>query len=123
MRPNSSNNTVEYAARLRDKALQCDFVYTDNRILEHLMPTTSNAEFMQKVIHRKWTLQEAISDAQISKSTSILLWAMNPQALGIDRISRKNSSSCDTSSKGKMKYTKRRVYQDRHTTSRSERSD
>ncbi|XP_052224762.1 uncharacterized protein LOC127840390 [Dreissena polymorpha] len=123
MRLNSSENTVEYAARLRDKALQCDFVDTDNRILEHLLQTTSNAEFIRKVIHRKWTLQEALSDAQISESTSIQLHAMNPQALGIDRISRKNSSSVDTPSKGNMKYTKRRIYQDRDTTSRNERSD
>ncbi|KAH3786898.1 hypothetical protein DPMN_165013 [Dreissena polymorpha] len=71
----------------------------------------------------KWTLQEALSNAQISKSTSIQLQAMNPQALGIDRISRKNSSSGDTSRKGNMKYTKRRIYQDRDTNNRSERSD
>jgi uncharacterized membrane-anchored protein YjiN (DUF445 family) len=130
MRPNSGESTIEYAARLREKALSCNFVDIDDRILEHLVQTTSNSEFIRKVLHKKWTLQEALSDAQISESTSIQLEEMNNKALAIDRIRRKKeeySTSIETSSRSDYKdrysKSKRQVCPDRHTTGRRQMSD
>ena len=125
MRPNSGESTIEYAARLREKALSCNFVDIDDRILEHLVQTTSNSDFVRKVLYKKLTLQEALSAAQISESTSIQLKEMNNKALEIDRIRRKkkeNSTSIETSSssdyKDRNSKSNHQICQDRHTTDR-----
>ncbi|KAH3847360.1 hypothetical protein DPMN_089680 [Dreissena polymorpha] len=91
MRPNSGESTIEYAARLRDKALSCNFVDIDDRILEHLVQT-SNSEFVRKVLHKQWTLQEALSDAQIHKDTSVQIGAMGLQERDIARVSKTKKS-------------------------------
>ena len=42
---------MAYAARLREKAVNCDFHDVNERILEHIIQTTDNAELILKVIH------------------------------------------------------------------------
>ncbi|KAH3809488.1 hypothetical protein DPMN_137859 [Dreissena polymorpha] len=92
MRPNSGESTIEYSARLRENALSCNFVDIDDCILEHLVQTTSNSEFVRKVLHKQWTLQEALSDAQIHEDTSVQIGAMGLQERHIARVSKKKKS-------------------------------
>ncbi|KAH3741552.1 hypothetical protein DPMN_048277 [Dreissena polymorpha] len=92
MRPNSGESTVQYAARLREKALSCNFVDIDDRIIEHLVQTTRHSEFVRKVLHKQWTLQEALNDAQIHEDTSVQIGAMGHQERDIARVSKKKKS-------------------------------
>ena len=55
MRPAHGETTNAYAARLREKANDCEFeANCDERILEHLIQTTQNRSLIQKAINKKW---------------------------------------------------------------------
>ena len=56
MRPTHDETTNAYAARLREKANDCEFeANCDERILEHLIQTTQNRSLdIQKAINKKW---------------------------------------------------------------------
>ena len=54
MRPAHDETTNAYAARLREKANDCEFeANCDERILEHLIQTTQNRSLIQKAINKK----------------------------------------------------------------------
>ena len=61
---------MSYAARLREKALKCDFHDIDERILEHIIQTTTNAELVRQVLHKQWTLQKKLAEMQLMENTS-----------------------------------------------------
>ena len=65
----AGENTVSYAARLREKALQCDFHDIDERILEHIIQTTTYAELVRQVLHKQWTLQQTLVEMQLMENT------------------------------------------------------
>lgn len=58
MRPYSGESTISYAARLREKAGNCELHDCEERILEHIIQTIDNAELVRKVLQKKWTLQQ-----------------------------------------------------------------
>ena len=72
----AGENTVSYAARLREKALKCDFHDIDERILEHIIQTTTNAELVRQVLHKQWTLQQTLAEMQLMENTSEQVKAM-----------------------------------------------
>ena len=64
MRPLAGEATIAYAARLREKAYDCDFGNTfDDRILEHLIQTIENQHLIQKCIAKSWILSQFLSEA------------------------------------------------------------
>ena len=79
MRPHAGEGTVSYAARLREKSMNCEFHDSDERILEHIIQTTDNTELVRKVLHKKWTLQETLAEMQVLEDTSEHVGAMGRQ--------------------------------------------
>ena len=64
MRTLAGEATIAYAARLREKAYDCDFGNTfDDRILEHLIQTIENQHLIQKCIAKSWILSQFLSEA------------------------------------------------------------
>ncbi len=66
LRPESGESTAAYVARLREAASNgCDFGgNTDERILEHLIQTTSNEMLIQKAINKGWDLTQFVQEAR-----------------------------------------------------------
>ena len=55
LRPNPAESTSTYVARLREKAMKCEFGDThDDRILEHIIQTIDNKPLIQKSINKGW---------------------------------------------------------------------
>ena len=62
--PFAGEATIAYAARLRERAYDCDFGDTfDDRILEHLIQTIENKHLIQKCIAKCWNLTQFLSEA------------------------------------------------------------
>ena len=79
MKPHTGESTVSYAARLREKSKSCDFHDDDERILEHIIQTTDNTDLVRKVLNKKWTLKETLSEMQVLEDTSEQVEAMGRQ--------------------------------------------
>ena len=63
-RMNTNESTIAYAARVREKAVECEFGATlEDRILEHLIQTINNPTLVQKAISKTWTLKQLLSEA------------------------------------------------------------
>ncbi|PFX13497.1 hypothetical protein AWC38_SpisGene22414 [Stylophora pistillata] len=64
MRPAHDETTNAYAARLREKANDCEFeANCDERILEHLIQITQKRSLIQKAINKKWDLTRCLTEA------------------------------------------------------------
>ncbi len=64
LRPNPGESTSNYAARLREKATDCEFGDThDDRILEHIIQTIENKTLIQKAINKAWDLSQFLIEA------------------------------------------------------------
>ena len=79
MRPHIGESTIAYAARLREKAVNCEFHDLDERILDHIIQPSDNSELIRKVLHKKWTLQQTLAEMQVLEDTSMQLEAMGHQ--------------------------------------------
>ena len=63
-RPEAGESVVSYAARLREKAKDCEFgEQIDDRILEQLIQTIWNNDLIKKSIQKKWNLDRFIEEA------------------------------------------------------------
>ena len=72
MRPLAGEATIAYAAKLREKAYDCDFGNTfDDRILEHLIQTIENQHLIQKCIAKSWILSQFLSEAEQIEDISL----------------------------------------------------
>jgi hypothetical protein len=59
-----NESITAYAARLREKAVHCDFQETlDDRILEHIIQNISDKDLIKKAIQKKWNLDQFIEAA------------------------------------------------------------
>lgn len=64
MRPHVGESTSAYAARLREKAKECEFGTTfDERILEHIIQTIDNKKLIEKAISKTWDLTRFLTEA------------------------------------------------------------
>ena len=64
LRPNPGESTSSYAARLREKATDCEFGDThDDRILEHIIQTIENKTLIHKSINKAWDLTQFLIEA------------------------------------------------------------
>ena len=63
-RMHSNETVVNYAARMREKAKDCEFGdQLDDRILEHLIQTVQNEDLIKECIRKKWNLDRFIDEA------------------------------------------------------------
>ena len=63
-RRNPDETIVSYGARLRGKAIDCQFGNTqDERILEHIIQTIDNQSLIQKAISKEWDLTAFLKEA------------------------------------------------------------
>ena len=107
MRPYSSESTISYAARLREKAVNCEFHDCDERILEHIIQKTDNAELVRKVLHKKWTLQQTLEEMQVLEDTSMQVEAMGRQDTNnVSKIKRKKKTRIKVSNPEQSKDKK-----------------
>ena len=64
MRRTHEETTVAYAARLREKAADCEFgTNHDERILEHLTLTVDNERLVEKTVNKDWDLNQFLTEA------------------------------------------------------------
>ena len=72
MRPFAGEATIAYAARLKEKACNCDFGCTfDDRILEHMIQTIENQHLIQKCIVKSWELSQFLLEAGQTEDISL----------------------------------------------------
>ena len=92
MRPLIGESTIAYAARLREKAVNCEFHDRDERMLEHIIQTSDNSELIRKVLHKKWTLQQTLAEMQVLEDMSMQVEAMGHQnSTNVSKINRKRT--------------------------------
>ena len=115
MRPQPGESTVSYAARLREKAKNCDFHDNDERILEHIIQTTENQELVRKVIYKKWTLKQSLDEMQLLEETNVQVNAMGQHDTGdVAKISRKSRNRKSTKQDPKPAESNACIYYDRN---------
>lgn len=72
MTSTSSESTAAYAARLREKAAECEFGGNhDDRLLEHLIQTVEDQTLVQKAISKKWNLTQFLTEASETEDTRL----------------------------------------------------
>ena len=60
----SYESIVAYAARMREKARDCEFGdQADDRILEHLIQTIKDNDLIKRCIQKRWNLEQFIEEA------------------------------------------------------------
>jgi len=71
MKSTHGETATVHAARLREKANECDFgMACEERILENLIQTANNRALIQKAINKKWNFTEFLAEAAQSEDTS-----------------------------------------------------
>ena len=61
MRPRTGQQTVEYAIRLKEQAIECEFGNNyEESIFEQLIMTVKNEKTIQKCIRKNWDLSELL---------------------------------------------------------------
>ena len=63
-RQEPGESIVNYTARLREKAKDCEFGdQTDDRIFEQLIQRIKNNDLIKKSIQKRWTLDQFLEEA------------------------------------------------------------
>ena len=94
MRPLVGESTTAYAARLREKAHDCEFTNEDDRILEHIIQTTDNESLVKKTINKRWTLTDMLEEVHQLEDTSLQIHEMKDSVSytrDIARVDRQDS--------------------------------
>ena len=77
MKQTHGETTMMYAARLREKANECEFgTACEDRILEHLIQMINNQGLIQKAINKKWNLTQFLTEAAQMEDTSLQVSGM-----------------------------------------------
>ena len=77
MKQTHGETTTMYAARLREKANECEFgTACEDRILEHLIQTINNQGLIQKAINKKSNLTQFLTEAAQMEDTSLQVSGM-----------------------------------------------
>ena len=77
MKQTHGETTTMYAARLGEKANECEFgTACEDRILEHLIQTINNQGLIQKAINKKWNLTQFLTEAAQMEDTSLQVSGM-----------------------------------------------
>ena len=87
LKPNHGEATTAYAARLREKAQNCEFgASLEDRILEHLIQTIENKTLIQKAINKKWSLTDFITEAGQMEDINLQMKEMKTQEKSVARV-------------------------------------
>ena len=107
MKPHAGEGTGSYAARLREKSKSCNFRDDDERILEHIIQTTDNTDFVRKVLNRKWTLKETLVEMQVLEDTSEQVEAMGKreESNNISKIGKRKKEKSKSLNEARPKET------------------
>jgi hypothetical protein len=125
MKPNASETTLAYAARLREKANECEFGENCNeQTLEHIIQTIENRTLIQKAINKKWNLDRFLEEAGQMEDTRLMVKDMresvNPEIAKVTKQTPKqtNNQPRNTEKTWKSKHCDRcgheRDYQKAH---------
>ena len=89
MRPHVGEITSAYAARLREKAKECEFGTTfDERILEHIIQTIDNKKLIEKAISKTWGLTRFLTEASQTEDIARQMRDMGSGQSNAEDISR-----------------------------------
>jgi len=92
MTQRAGESIAAYAARLREKARDCEFEATEeDRILEHLIQTINKKHLVKKAISRRFNLTRFLAEAAQDEETSLQLHDMDRTA-EIARVEKKDWS-------------------------------
>ena len=93
MRPHIGESTIACAARLREKAVNCEFHDRDGLILEHIIQTSDKSQLIRKNLHKKLALQQTLAEMQVLEDTSMQVEAMGHQSYtNVSKINRKKTN-------------------------------
>ena len=82
MRPHVGETISAYAARLREKAKECEFGDTfDERILEHIIQTIDNKKLIERAISKTWDLTRFLTEASQTED-----FARQIQDMGTEQV-------------------------------------
>ena len=94
MRPEPEEPTAVYAARLREKANECEFgANEDERILEHLIQTVENPGLIQRAVRKGWNLSQFLTEAAQTEETNLQMKDMNEKPAGVKAVKHKKQIS------------------------------
>ena len=95
LRPIRGESTSSYAARLREKAIDCEFGNThDDRILEHIIQTIDNKTLIQKSINKAFNLTQLLVEAAQMENIKRQVTAItSPEAEVTARVDRDTQST------------------------------
>jgi hypothetical protein len=122
LRPNPGESTSSYAARLREKATDCEFGDThDDRILEHIIPTIDNKTLMHKSINKAWDLtQFLIEAAQMKNIKRQVSDITSPEAEVKARVNREaQDAQTETKEINRIQSPGKQYYQPRFSRNRT----
>lgn len=89
MKPEASETTLAYAARLRERAMECEFGDNlDERILEHLIQTSESRSLIQKAISKKWNLEQFLTEASQMEDTHTMVKDMRETSKEVAKITK-----------------------------------
>ena len=102
MRPHVGETISVYAARLREKAKECEFGDTfDERILEHIIQTIDNKKLIERIISKTWDLTRFLTEASQTKDIARQIQDMGTEQ--VDRAGRIQSVPAISGSQHQMK--------------------
>ena len=91
-----------YAARLREKAKECEFGDTfDERILEHIIQTIDNKKLIERAISKTWDLTRFLTEASQTEDIARQIQDMGTEQ--VDRAGRVQSVPAISGSQHQMK--------------------
>ena len=91
-----------YAARLREKAKECEFGDTlDERILEHIIQTIDNKKLIERAISKTWDLTRFLTEASQTEDIARQIQDMGTEQ--VDHAGRVQSVPAISRSQHQMK--------------------
>ena len=102
MRPHVGETISAYAARLREKAKECEFGDTfDERILEHIIQTIDNKKLIERAISKTWDLTRFLTEASQTEDIARQIQDMGTEQ--VDHAGRVQSVPAISGSQHQMK--------------------
>ena len=102
MRPHVGETISVYAARLREKAKECEFGDTfDERILEHIIQTIDNKKLIERAISKTWDLTRFLTEASQTEDIARQIQDMGTEQ--VDHAGRVQSVPAISGSQYQMK--------------------
>ena len=109
-KPHQSESILSYATRLREKGRTCEFMNTDERILEHLIQTVMNKTLVQKAVNKKWGLTQFLEEAAQMEDIQQQMVDMTPRIAKVGSAPTRPHHRKYTDEKKKKQHAKYATY-------------